>query len=172
MANPKEAAKEFYRAIELKPDFYAALNNLGAVLIELNRPIDAKQVIDKAIKIDPNSIQLLCNIASFYFLDSNLDKALVYAERAYNVDPMFVDSLTMLGKIYYQKSNYDKALDFYKKAYHISNNSNLTANIAQILERRSEYSEANKLITPLIESGNTDVATLLTYSALSRKYGN
>ncbi len=172
MGNPGAAAESFYRAIELKPDFYEALNNLGATLIKLNRPIDAKVIIDRALSIDPNSIQLICNIAGFYFLDNSLDKALSFAKRAYNMDKTFVDALNVLGKIYYQKSNYDKALDFYKKAYNLSNDEKLTAHIAQILERRSEYTEANKLITPLIESGNTDTTTLLTYSALSRKFDN
>lgn len=170
--NPEAAAKSYYRAIDLNPDFYEALNNLGATLIELNRPIDAKHIIDKAIRINPNSIQLLCNIAGFYFLDNNLDKALVYAKRAYDIDPDFVDALQILGKIYYQKSDYDEALGYYKKAYSLSGDVKLTAHIAQILERRSEYCEASKLITALIESGNTDVATLLTYSALSRKFDN
>ncbi|MCK4708096.1 MAG: sulfotransferase, partial [Gammaproteobacteria bacterium] len=172
IGSPESAAESFYKAIELNPDFYEALNNLGATLIELNRPIDAKKVIDRALIIDPNSIQLLCNVAGFYFLDNNLEKALGFAERAYKADPTFVDALKILGKIHYQKSDYSQALDFYKKAYSFSNDIKLTAYIAQILERRSEFSEANKLITPLIEAGQTDIVTLLTYSALSRKFNN
>ncbi len=170
MSVPESAAEAFYKAIDLNPNYYEALNNLGAILIELNRPIDAKQIIDRALKINPNSIQLLCNIAGFYYLENNLDKALTYAKKAYSIDATFVEALQTLGKIYYQKSDYDKALGFYKQAYSFSNDKKITAYIAQIFERRGEYDEANKLIMPLIESGNTEFSTLLTYSALSRKF--
>ncbi len=172
MGNPESAAKNFYNAIELNPDFYQALNNLGATLIELNRPIDAKKIIDRALNIDPNSIQLLCNIAGFYTLDNNLEKALEFAEKAHKASPTFIDALKILGKIHYQKSDYSNALDCYTKAYEYSKDEKLTAYIAQILERRSEFSEANELITPLIKAGQTDIVTLMTYSALSRKFEN
>lgn len=168
--NTESAAESFYNAINIRPDFYEALNNLGAALVELNRPIDAKKIIDRTLSINPNSIQLLCNISGFYFLNNNLDKALIYAKKANKIDATFVDALKMLGKIYFQLSSYDKALNYYKMAYNITKDKQLTAFIAQILERRSEYTKANDIITPLIKSGNTDVTTLLTYSALSRQF--
>ncbi len=164
------AAESFYKAVDLNPDFFEALNNLAAVLVELNRPIDAGNIIDRALRLDPDSPRLLCNVAGLSILENDIEKALMYANRVYNIDSGFVDALKLLGKIHYQQADYDEALEFYKKAYAISQDKELTAYIAQILERRGEFDEASKLITPLIEAGNTDVVTLLTYSALSRKF--
>lgn len=166
------AADSFYKAIELDPSFFEALNNLGAILVELNRPIEAKKIIDKALKIDPNSIQLLCNIAGFYILENNQEKSLEYANKAYNTDPTFVDSLKIMGKLHYQKAEYDTALSFYRKAYDYSHDDELIGYIAQILERRGEFDEAKKLIAPFVESGEMNLPTLLTYSALSRTFKN
>lgn len=167
---PELAAESFYEAIKLNPDFFEALNNLSAILVELNRPIEAKRIIDRALEIDPDSTQLLCNVAGFFMLDHDLEQALQYANKAYNADPTFVDAIKLMGKIHYTKAEYDQALGFYRKAYAISHNEEFACHIAQILERRGEFDEANTLITPLIEAGKTDVATLLTYSALSRKF--
>ena len=137
-----------------------------------SRPIDAKKIIDQALKINPDSIQLLCNIAGYYLLEKNEEKALEYASKAYIANPEFVDALKLMAKIHYHHAEYDDALAFYRKAYAISNEDEITCYIAQILERRGEFDEANKLITPLIEAGKTDIATLLIYSALSRKFKN
>jgi len=174
LSNEQELAVESYKnAIKLSPDFFEALNNLGAILIELHQPIEAKHFLDRALKIEPNSNQLLCNITDFYLLTGgNPEQAFYYANKAYNADPNFVDALKSMGKYYYQKPDYDKALEFYKKAYAISPDHVITGLIAQILERQGEFDEANKLITPLITSGSTDFQILMTFSALSRKFNN
>ncbi|MFK5891834.1 MAG: sulfotransferase [Pseudomonadota bacterium] len=173
IGQPELAAESFEKAINLVPDFFEALNNLGAILIDLHRPIEAKNILDRAYKIHPNSNQLLCNIAGLYLIgESDTDKALYYAEQAYKADPDFVDALKLLGKIFYAKPDYNKALEFYQKAYDVSNDSDIIGYIAQILERRGEFDKANELITPLIESGNTNYPILMTYSALSRKFKN
>jgi len=166
------AAESFNNAIALAPNFFEALNNLGATLVELHRPIEAKAILDRAIKLNANSLQLQCNIAGFYLLESNIEKALSYTNNVLNSDPNFVDALKLSGKINYQIPNYDKALADYKRAYELSQEQEILGYIAQILERRGEFDEANELIKPLIEAGNTDYAILMTYSALGRKYGH
>jgi len=166
------AAESFKKAIELEPNFYEALNNLGAILITLHRLVEAKDFLERAFKINPNSNQLLCNIAEYYLLENNLEKTETYATQAYKSDPYFVDALKLLGQVNYRKPDYNTSLEFFRKAYEISKDEEITGSIAQILERRGEYEEANKLIHPLIESGKTNVAILLTYSALGRKYGH
>jgi len=172
IGNAELAADSFYKAIKLQPDFFEALNNLSAVLVELRRATEAKDIIERALKIAPNSNQLLCNVAGFYLLENNLPKALNYANRAYQNAPQFTDALELIGKISYQSSEYDKALKFYKMAYKLDHNDDLIGYIAQILERRGEFDEAQKLIEPLIQSGNTNHSLLMTYSALSRKFNN
>jgi len=163
----------FEKAVELSPNFFEALNNLAAVLIELRNPFKAKKYIDRALKLQPNANQLLCNLADFYLMGSgDLDKPLFYAKKAYNNDPNFIDAIKLLGRIYYQTPDYDKALEYYQKAYDICKDNEISGNIAQILERRGEFDAANKLITPLIQSGERSFAIILTYSALSRKFNN
>ncbi len=163
----------FEKAIQLKPDFFEAINNLAAVLIELHDPIRAKQALDKALKLQPNSCQLLCNIASLHLMGGNdPDKALFYAKKAHNIDPKFTDAVRLLGEIHYQKPDYNKAMEYYREAYDISRDDKLKGNIAQILERRGEFDEANELVQPLVQSGNRSLPVLMTYSALSRKYNN
>ena len=166
------AAESLDKAVKLKPDFFEALNNLAAVLIELHRPLEAKKVLDKALKINSDSNQLLCNLANFYMLENNNEKAMEAAQKVHNVDPDFVDALKILGKLYYKKPDYDNALKFYRKAYDLSHDDELIGSIAEILERRGEFEEANNLISPLIKAGRTDYTILLTYSALSRKFKN
>ncbi len=171
-ASPELAATSFQTAVQLNPDFFEALNNLAAILVELHRPVEAKKVLDKALKIDPDSNRLLCNLANYYMLENDSENAMQVASRVNKADPDFVDALKILGKLYYKKPDYDNALKFYRKAYKLSQDDELIGSIAEILERRGEFEEANKLISPLIEAGRTDYTILLTYSALSRKFKN
>jgi len=164
------SADSFKMAIKQKPDFYEALNNLGAVLVELHRAVEAREALERAQIISPHSPQLLCNMAGFYMLDNNLEKAQQYAMQALKAFPDFIDALELLGKIHFQQSQYDDAINYYRKAYEISKNDELPGYIGQILERRGEFTEARDLIQPLVESGNTNFAVLMTYSALSRKF--
>lgn len=167
---PELAADSYYEAVNQNPNFYEALNNLGAVLVGLNRPIEANKIIYQALRINPNSIQLLCNISGFHLLENNIDKALEYARKAYNTDPNFIDALKLMGQIHYRNAEYDEALAFYRKANLADSSDEIICLIAQILERRGEFNEANELISPLIEAGEADATALLTYSALSRKF--
>jgi len=167
------AASYFENAIKLKPDFFEAINNLAAVLIELHHPVKARAALDRALQLQPNSNQLLCNIAGFHMMGgSDLDKALFYAQKAYDADPTFIDAIKLLGKISYEKPNYTEALKYYQEAYDISKDDEVLGYIAQILERRGEFDEADKLVTPLFKAGNRSFPILMTYSALSRKYNN
>lgn len=168
----EQAAESLYIAVKLNPNFYEALNNLGAILVTLKRPIEAKKIIDQTLAINPNSIQLFCNVAGYFLLEKNHVKALEYADKAYNADPEFVDALKLKGQLHFNDSEYDDALAFFRKANAINNDDDITCFIALILERRGEFDEANELITPFIEKGNTDTATLLAYSTLSRKFNN
>ena len=46
------AKKQFELAIELKPDYYRALNNLGALHNRLGEHKEAENVLKRAISID------------------------------------------------------------------------------------------------------------------------
>ena len=164
------AAESLEQAVKLNPQFYEALNNLAAALIELHRPIDAQKALTAAMKINPESVQLLNNLAGYYLFENNPIEALNYANKALLIDPDFVDTLKTLGRIHYKEANYDQSLQYYRQAHAISNDIEIIGAIAEILERRSEFDEAFELIKPLVDIGHTNPAILLTYSALSRKY--
>lgn len=166
------AAESLNKTVNINPNFFEALNNLAALLVELHRPIEAKKILDRALKIEPESNPLLCNLAGFYILENNDKKAMEVASKVYKTDPTFVDALKILGKMYYKNPDYDNALKYYREAYEISHDDEFIGSIAEILERRGEFDEANKLILPLIEAGKTDYTVLLTYSALSRRFKN
>lgn len=165
------AADSYAKAIELQPNYYEALNNYAAALIELHRPVEAREILNTAMRINPHSSQLLCNIANLCMLEGNTDEAYKFAAKAHLADPSFIDALKLLGKIHFQRSEYDKSLNYYKLTQNYSNDIETIGSIAHILERRSEFDAALDLIKPLIDAGTTNSAILLTYSALSRKYG-
>lgn len=168
-----EAAAQSYRlAIKLKPDFFEAMNNLGAVLISSHQLDDAREILTKADKIRPACTQVLCNFGNLYLLDNKLEKALTYAETTLKIDNQFFDAYYLKGKIHNQQGDYDKALDCYNYALQLQpENEAVIGCVAQILEKRRKYDIAKKLIQPFIEKETNDVDILLSYSAISRQFG-
>jgi tetratricopeptide (TPR) repeat protein len=53
------AIEEYRQALALAPGDIAAAGNLGAVLAEINRPQEAREVMEAALKLYPNGVQSL-----------------------------------------------------------------------------------------------------------------
>lgn len=166
----EESANYLNKAINLKPDFYEALNNYAAAQLELHHPIEARKALNAAMKIDATTKQILCNISGLHLLENNTDEALSYALKVYAIDSVFFDCLKLLGDIYYKKAKYDDSLEFYHKANNIRNDLSVIGSIGEILERRGQFDEAFNIIKPWIDYEGSNPKILLTYSALSRKF--
>lgn len=74
------------RGIEIEPQDYRALINLGYALRETDLP-EAKRLFEEALKHSPNNIEAMANLANCEAQFGNLDKAVLHLKKACRLDP-------------------------------------------------------------------------------------
>lgn len=107
MGNIAEAEKAYLKAVELKPDYFEANYNLGALYV--NR---AAEIINEANKLklnDPNYGKMKEEA------DAALKLSVPYLETAQRLDPSDKSTLLALKEIYTRLSMYDKLKEVNEK---------------------------------------------------------
>ena len=107
---------------------FAALNNIGIVLIELKNYEGARRYLRRAmafVKDDDHAIELcqaLNNIAVSYMDERNIDEALPHFLRSYEIgskhsyENVLMDCCYGLGQCYEMRQDDSSALSFYRKS--------------------------------------------------------
>jgi tetratricopeptide (TPR) repeat protein len=114
---PHEALRAFERAVALEETSAQAHFHLGAQLERLHYEQEARQVLRRAITLDPNFADALNYLGYMDAEDgTNLEEAKALIERALALDPengAYVDSL---GWVSYQLSEWDEAIRLLERA--------------------------------------------------------
>lgn len=89
----------------------ALFNQLyGMLLIALGRHVDAVDRIEVALKQEPLSIPLICQLGDAYAFARRYDDALAQYEKALEMDPNFRRAYEGIGFVYLAKADYAKAV--------------------------------------------------------------
>jgi tetratricopeptide (TPR) repeat protein len=113
---PKNARKEFERAeeaaqdgemaksvvhlrkaVEIDPEYFEALVNLGARLLRQNQPAEALSFFEKALRVDENSSILLSNTATALLMLNRAAEAERAARTSAELNPLNARARYMLG---------------------------------------------------------------------------
>ena len=109
---------------KLKKDPYdvEAHNNLGVILFQLEKFIEAENSYKKAILIAPNYLKAHINLAAVYKKLGKLNKALRSSEKAIEIDPNNVDVFSNLAAIFYEVGEIQKSINCYQKVIKVQPN--------------------------------------------------
>jgi tetratricopeptide (TPR) repeat protein len=115
----EEAIKKYHDYIELEPDNYVALNNLGANYENINNFIEALKYYN--LSIDKNQRYALSRRNRGSLLNNNgeLDKAIIDLKISLEIEPDDAQGLNSLGVAYLRKKEYKMAIDYFDKALHL-----------------------------------------------------
>lgn len=105
------ALAEYWKAIDLYPEFVAAYNNIGEIHA---RKGDSEKAIEsylEALKIDKHH-RVLLNLGVEHFNRDNLDQALKYFTEALSREPQFLEGNYYAGLVHYNRKNFKKAEKF------------------------------------------------------------
>ncbi len=95
---------------------------------------DALIEYEKAIKINPNHLRLLNDIATSYERNNQKDKAIYYYRKALNISPLFLEANLNISATYFNNNNIDSAFYFIDKIYSTSIQMNEVINYKEFLE--------------------------------------
>jgi len=108
--------EQMRRILEINPKHADALNYIGYTFADQGIKLDeAMDLIQKALKIKPESGYIIDSLGWVYFQKGLYDKALHYLEKASKLtpDPTIHEHL---GDVYLKEKKYKKAVDNYQKA--------------------------------------------------------
>ncbi len=71
----QQASQFLERAIELRPDYPEAMNNLGVLFVRQQNYAKAEEQFKSGIRVAPNFDQSYLNLARLYALQNNKPKA-------------------------------------------------------------------------------------------------
>ena len=88
-----KAKNNFKRIIEIDPNNYRALYNLGIAYFNLGNLSKAESAYEQAIKIKPDYKHCYYNIGLIHEVNENLKEALKFYKKALEIDPKFIYAL-------------------------------------------------------------------------------
>lgn len=105
------AENEFQRAIELSPGYATAYQWYALYLAARGRMAEAKEMMSKALDLDPLSPNINADLGQIYYFAHEYDQALLYCRKALELDPNFQPAHEYLYYIYAQKGSYGEAVE-------------------------------------------------------------
>ncbi|MCX8053037.1 MAG: tetratricopeptide repeat protein [Armatimonadetes bacterium] len=82
-----EAAEQYRLAIKIDPHRYDALNNLGFVMIQKDKPAEAEKYLRRALKLNPNFFDAHNNLGLALGLQGRIDEAIAHFRAALKIRP-------------------------------------------------------------------------------------
>ncbi|MEQ9466698.1 MAG: tetratricopeptide repeat protein [Ekhidna sp.] len=160
-----EAIQHYKKAISLKPDHKAALNNLANILYKREERGQAEKYYLTLLKYHPKEGNAYSNLAGLYEQSGKKKKAVEFYLKAIDVSPSLSLAYYNLGQIYSSHfKDFHKALQVYEKGLKFGDSTYRSGiRLHQIIARQgiadwSEYgkdlSDLNEIIDEFLASEN------------------
>lgn len=117
---PENAVLSFERVLELDGDHTKSLVNLGRVLLELERPAEARELALRAYDVDPTYVAALRTIARAEDEMGNDSAAVERYLAALRLNPSDVWSMNNLGLIHIREGRFEEAIGPLARATELS----------------------------------------------------
>ncbi len=138
-----EAEREFQKAIELEPGFYAALSNYGSMYEKQGKLKDAEKMFRRALQANPFSSKIWYNFGYVLEKQGDLSESIQAYQQSLILDPHLWNSMLNLGKAYFKQKDFLRAEEMYRRC--ISANPDCSAGyagLAQILDLKGDFDGA------------------------------
>ena len=129
---------------------YLVINALTA--IKNKNYIEAKNLLEKAISIQPEMFEANHNLAILNFQLGNLDSSILYFEKSKKIKPKFSQVYFNLGLAYDRKKNIDLAIINFKKVIKLDpNNSIALYNIGHLYKAKLDAIKAEEYLNKSLD---------------------
>ncbi|MFC1824946.1 tetratricopeptide repeat protein [Thermodesulfobacteriota bacterium] len=113
----EECLQSMRKILMINANHADALNYIGYTYAEQGIRLDeALDLVQKALKLKPNSGYIIDSLGWVYYQKGMYDEAMTSLEKAASLTPDDPTISEHLGDVYYRKAMYQKALEMYQKA--------------------------------------------------------
>ena len=140
----RNAARAYERALQIKPNYPSALNNLGYLLATSDTELEkAVALCQRAVELQPNSASYQDSLGWALYKAGRQPEAARHFSAAVKIDPTFFKSRFNLGLVEFARNNYAAAITHFRNCLQI-NSSYLKAYIplADSYEKLNDNSRA------------------------------
>ena len=150
----EQAAACYQRALQLKPEYADAHNNLGNVFKDQGKPDEAVACYQRALQLKPEYADAHNNLGNVFKDQGKSDEAVACYQRALQLKPGFAEVHNNLGNVFMDQGKPDEAAACYQRA----------------LQLKPEYADAhNNLGNVFKDQGKPDEAAECYQRALQLK---
>ncbi|MEE2821637.1 MAG: tetratricopeptide repeat protein [Acidobacteriota bacterium] len=164
-----QAIEEFRQAIALDPDHFAALYDLGRLLLTQEQYRETLQVTDRFINLRPWIVQGYELKAKAHTQLGETQLAIETLEKSLDYDNTYVENIRFLGELYERTNQYVKAQELYSRALTDITDPDMQYRLAILLIDQNRPSEAASLLRELSQQYPSNMQI---YMALGRALKN
>jgi len=121
--NLPEGTKALEKLVQQYADYVPGYLNLGLFYLAQGKPEAAKGQFEKAVTIDPKSVEARKAMAAYYALNKDLTKAEQEYRAAVDTNPDSVEARQMLASFYAGQGRFSEAEPLYKDIVRLQKNS-------------------------------------------------
>ena len=166
----EDSATALLRAIELKPDYADAHNNLGIVYAERGDLPKAEASYQEALRHRAEFPEAQNNLGNLFYRMGRLDEAVTAFDVATTLRPAYAEAHTSQGDAFVNQGEADKALDAYRKAVEAAPDSiNAWFKFANALYQKEDYERAMLAYRKCVDINPNQPRTLTNLGAALEK---
>ncbi len=120
--NQTPAAESLKNAIGIFPEYFLALDRLGNLYLTQGKFIEAENVFQQALAVNPKSYSSKYGLAAAQYKLDKKPQAVKTLEESAILNPASINAYFLLGKIQRELKEFDKAEINFKKAKELSRN--------------------------------------------------
>ena len=157
----RRSHRPFQKAIEIKPDYAEAHNNLGNALAGRGQVDEAIAHYQKALEIKPDYAEAHNNLGNALAGRGQIDEAIAQYQKAMEIKPDYAEAHNNLGSALAVRGQIDEAIAHYQKALEIKpDDADARQNCDVALARRKSILHGLAERRELIRSRPSDTALL------------
>jgi tetratricopeptide (TPR) repeat protein len=146
-----EAIRQFQQALQLDPDHFIALENLGNAYRQAKRWDGAKATLQRALQLNPDSAEANYAMGMAYAQTDDADRAYDYLQKAVAEKPAYPEALNNLGVLYLRKNQPADAEKSFKEAIRVAPSFEQSYfNLARLYAIEGNNAAARQLLTDLL----------------------
>jgi TolB-like protein/Tfp pilus assembly protein PilF/predicted Ser/Thr protein kinase len=126
------AEREFRHALELNPNYTIAHQWYATFLSDMGRQQEAIAEIERAIQLDPLSVNVNTAAAVVFYFARQFDRAEKQAKNALELDPNFYSAHNWLADVYQATGAYEAAFQEREKMASLTGNQEMLSRIAAL----------------------------------------
>lgn len=159
-----QAVACYYKALDIRPGFVGAYNNLGIAFSRMGSNHEAIDCYLTAIKLKPDFAQAYDNLGNLFFDSGAIDKAIACYRKAIDLDRDFAHAYYNLGNAYEAKGSIEQAVGCFKKAQEIlPSDPAINFKLALALQKQGQYTLGLNYLDKVQESSPEILAARFFY---------